>query len=62
MNKFEQWIIKRIIKKEVRQGNHENQIVNLYQLIYNATEKEFTEDNIPTINQFLAECFIRVLK
>jgi hypothetical protein len=57
MNKFERWILKKIIAKQVRQGEHYTNIQELYRLIRNAAVKEFLEDNTPTINSFLQEAF-----
>lgn len=58
MTRFEQWYIKRILKREVRQGfDHQRNITNLYTLIREAAENEFYEDNIPTLNSALREWF-----
>ena len=58
MNKFEQWIIKRIIRQEVRQGpEHPERITRLYSMIREACEQEFREDNIPTLNYSLCAWF-----
>lgn len=62
MNKFEQWAVKRIIRQEVRQGGHPDRIVNLYTMIREACEKEFTEDNTPTLNYSLCGWFEDSLK
>jgi hypothetical protein len=58
MNKFERWIIKRAIAKEVRQGfSHPDRITALYRMIRVACEREFFEDNVPTLNSSLTEWF-----
>jgi hypothetical protein len=57
MNKFEQWMLKRIIRQEVRQGGHPERIVKLYAMIREACEQEFYEDNIPTLNYSLCGWF-----
>jgi hypothetical protein len=57
MTKFETWLLKRLLKREVRQGNHIARIQNLYSLIRDAVCNEFTEDNIPTTDAFLRELF-----
>ena len=63
MNKIELWILKRIIKKEISQNiTHKNNIINLYQIIRNAIESEFTEDNYITTDNFLLECFTETQK
>ncbi len=57
MNKIEQWFLRRIIAKECRQGGHPERITNLYKEIRIACEKEFYEDNVPTLNSSLVEWF-----
>lgn len=58
MTVFERWFMKRIIKREVRQGyDHALRITLLYTMIREASENEFTEDNVPTLNHFLTERF-----
>ena len=57
MNKFERWIMNRIIRKEVIQGfDHDERIINMYRMIRIACENEFTEDNVYTRNAYLREC------
>lgn len=58
MNRLEKWFLKRLLKREVKQGYTQN-ITELYRLVHEACEAEFTEDNAPTINAFLYECFSR---
>jgi len=63
MNKFEEWFLKRIIKREVRQGyDHAQKITNLYTMIRVAAEQEFTEDNVVTMNSYLTEWFEKSLR
>lgn len=58
MTKFEIWLLKRIFKKAVRQGySHEDNITYIYELIKDAVQYEFTEDNRPTRDAFLKELF-----
>lgn len=58
MTKFEKWLINQILKKEIRQSSvHAKNISNLYSMIREACENEFTEDNIVTLNSFLEERF-----
>ena len=60
MNKFENWFLKRIIKREVQQGyTHDLMIMALYSMIRQACVEEFTEDNAPTMDAFLSELFER---
>jgi hypothetical protein len=63
MNKFEEWIVKRIIKREVRQGfDHQRNIIGLYKIIRVACENEFYEDNTVTMNSNLKEWFEQSLR
>lgn len=58
MNKFENWFVKRTMAKEVVQGgDHARKIKELYALIREVCEEEFTEDNAPTMDAFLRERF-----
>lgn len=60
MTRFETWLLKRLLKREVRQSSyHTKNIQNLYTLIRKAVTDEFTEDNIPTTDNFLREIFER---
>lgn len=63
MSKLKYWILKKIIRSEIIQGEcHDKKITGLYQMIRDAAEEEFTEDNIPTMNSFLQECFDKTQK
>ena len=63
MTKFEEWFLRRVIRKEVRQGyDHAQKITNLYTMIRIAAEQEFTEDNMVTMNSYLTEWFEKSLR
>lgn len=63
MNKFEEWFLRRVIRKEVTQGHdHAQKITNLYTMIRVAAEQEFTEDNVVTMNSYLTEWFEKSLR
>jgi hypothetical protein len=63
MNKFEEWFLRRVIRKEVRQGfDHAQKITNLYTMIRVAAEQEFYEDNVVTMNSYLTEWFEKSLR
>ena len=52
--------MKHIIAREVTQDyDHSKKITALYGMINEAVKKEFTEDNIPTRQDFCAEMFTR---
>lgn len=58
MNRFERWFLKRILCKQVKQGPRCHlHTIELYVMIKEAAEKEFTEDNSPTLSHYLKECF-----
>jgi hypothetical protein len=57
MNKFQQWYMKRIIKKEIVQGQwHFARTEAMMTMIIEAWRKEFNEDNLPTTKAILHEC------
>ena len=63
MNKFEEWFMNRIIRREVCQDyDHNKKITNLYTMIREACENEFTEDNTVTMNSNLTEWFEKSLR
>ena len=45
------------VKEQVRQGGHQDRITDLYRTIYEIAKAEFPEDNKPTLDSFLTECF-----
>lgn len=60
MTKLEQWILRRILRKEVRQDyDHDKKISNLYSMIREACAEEFTEDNEVTRDDYLRQWFER---
>ena len=57
------WLLKRIIKKEVKQSHwHYLKIIHLFEMIHDACENEFTEDNKLILDDFLQKCFEQSLK
>lgn len=58
ITKFETWVLKRIAKRIVTQGfYHTENIETYYGIIKEAAEIQFTEDNKPTLDGFLEDCF-----
>lgn len=58
MKKLHEWLLKRIFKWAVIQGQeHKKNIERIYKLLREAVDKEFTEDNGPTLDAFMLECF-----
>ena len=56
MTRFQKWILLKIVKKVVIQGDHRRRIIEFYSFLIDAARREFTEDNKPTLNNFLEEC------
>lgn len=62
MNSFERWMLRRIVRKEVRQDyDHDKKIAALFGMIISAARREFSEDNEPTSQAYLMEWFERAL-
>ena len=57
MTKFETWLLKRLLKKIVRQGNQSYRIRGLFAMLRLAVDDEYTEDNLAMRNAFLRELF-----
>jgi hypothetical protein len=58
MTRFEKWFIRRVFKRDFRQGPlHSANISNVYRLVREVCDAEFTEDNEPTRDAHLRECF-----
>ena len=56
MNIFEDWILKKLAKKAVKQGGHEKGIISFYSYVNDAAKNEFTEDTKPELDLFLSDC------
>jgi len=51
-------VLRSAFNKLVKQGpKHRDNIIPCYPLLKEAAESEFTEDNKPTLDAFLKECF-----
>ncbi len=57
ITKFEKWLLNYLCRKIVTQGNHENRIIEYYSIMKKAAKEEFTEDNKPTFDAFMTDCF-----
>ncbi len=58
LNRFERWMLERLIAKVVRQEcRHKENITALYQAVYDRARYSFYEDNKPTLDSFLDECY-----
>lgn len=57
MNWLTKYLLNRICKQLVEQGpEHQYRITEYYKIMWNAANKEFTEDNDPSLKEFLKEC------
>ena len=57
LNRFELWMLNRILKKTVIQGGHHGRITLLLSMLVYHARAEYTEDNKVTLDDFLKECF-----
>lgn len=57
MNKFERWLFKRLLRKQLVQGNHINKLRQIHVDIRDIWKETFYEDNAPTIDWTLREVF-----
>lgn len=57
MNRLENWLFKRIVRKQVIQGSHKHKIIKMFSVIIDYAREEFTEDNTPTLDSFIYKCF-----
>jgi hypothetical protein len=58
MGRFDTWLLRRILRKEVRQGyDHPVRITGLYAMINAAVRQEFREDNWTTGTAYMREWF-----
>jgi hypothetical protein len=55
LTEFERFMLRRIAKKVVIQGNHFGNIEFFYRVLTEEAAKEFNEDNIPTLNGLLED-------
>jgi len=57
-NFIERWILRRAIRKMIRQGPWwEGNVTEVYAMIYDRCREVFYEDNYPTRVYYLRECF-----
>ncbi len=48
------WLCKKLVKQS---PIHKTNIISYFQIMREAVENEFTEDNKPKLDSFLQECF-----
>ncbi len=54
---FDKFIIERALARLVTQGPfHKHRITEFYRMVTRAARDQFTEDNKPTLDDFLIEC------
>ena len=54
---FIRFLLRRICRMLVVQGAHRERIIAYYRIMHEAAAAEFREDNQPTLNSFLSECY-----
>lgn len=63
LNWFEKFIIERALARIVIQGPlHKRNITEFYRMVARAARTQFSEDNKPTLDEFLSECHTNSLK
>ena len=61
MNRIEQFFLRRLCKRLVRQGyDHENNIIEYYRVMQDAMEREFTEDTNWSLRALAQLCLTKV--
>lgn len=60
MTKIQQWTLKRIFEKLMRNDSEFN-LIEIFKLLKKAAENEFTESTIVIIDEFLVQCFEKAL-
>jgi len=61
MSRLELWFLKRIFKREVRQGDHHRKIKRLLVMLSNEVRAEFTEDSRQTFEALMKDSLIDAL-
>ncbi len=62
MTKLQRFLLQWVARRIVIPGGHDIRIIEAYQIIYDATKTEFFEDNKPTLDAFLQDCFDKAKK
>ena len=58
ISRFNRFLLRRICRGLVKQAHlHKRRITAYYRIMREAARAEFTEDNDPTLDAFLRECF-----
>ena len=57
ISKFKKWFLKYLCKEIVIQGTHRECIIEYYRIMMEVAREEFTEDNKPTLDGFMLDCF-----
>lgn len=57
ITKFQTWLLRTMFRNLFLQGrHHENNIIAVYSIVTDVAREEFSEDNQPTLNDFLEDC------
>jgi hypothetical protein len=53
---FQKWLLRKIARKVVIQGDHRRRIIEFYGVLISEARREFPEDSRPTLDGFLERC------
>lgn len=56
-NRFKLWIVQGWIREQMLHGNQQQGITGIYSQVHATAREVFCEDNLPTLNEFLDECY-----
>jgi hypothetical protein len=59
LNKFEIYILKKILKKLIKQGYQEQKIIAFFKLFFNMMENEYNETHIISLESHIIELLIQ---
>lgn len=62
MNRFELWIIKRVMQRACIQGDHKRKIIVFHKLFFKIFRDSFSEDSTLTAQGFMMECYREAIK
>jgi len=63
MTYLQKYIIRKVAEKVMSQGFfHRHLIIEFYGILIESARNEFTEDTVPTLNEFLTHCHDEALR
>ncbi len=59
MSPFTLWLFRKLVRDNITQGpHHQSNLEQMYRIIQEEAQREFYEDNAPTLNGFLDDCYV----